>query len=202
MIFRPLEFLLSALLLLVAAMPSHAQETSGSDVLYPILVDGKWGLISEKGEVITPPSYDSLQGLRFPIPGCTDLRYAPNVLGANGPVAVAVFSGQVGMKWGFVDPSGEVVPPLYDEVYGFHDGIAAVSRDGKWGFIDPVGTEVISFNYDFASGFRDGVSVVMDDGWWGLIDRGGNLPRRSNSTKCAALSVKVIIEPLSSCTNS
>lgn len=155
-------------------MPSRAQETAGSGVLYPILVDGKWGFISEAGEVITPPRYDSLQGLRFPIPGCTDLRYAPNVLGADGPVAVAVFSGQAGMKWGFVGPSGEIVPPVYDKVYGFHDGVAAVFRNGKWGFIDAAGAEVISFKYDFASGFRDGVSVAMVDGWWGLIDRDGN----------------------------
>ena len=76
-------------------------------MLYPILVGRKVGLyLSEAGEVITPPSYDSLQGLRSPIPGCTDLRYAPNVLGADGSVAIAVFSGQAGMKWGFVGPSG------------------------------------------------------------------------------------------------
>ncbi|SFM07692.1 WG repeat-containing protein [Shimia aestuarii] len=172
--FRPLGLLLPCLLLLEAAMPSHAQETAGSGLLYPILVDGKWGFISEAGDVITPPSYDSLQGLRFPFPGCTDLRYAPNVLGADGPVAVAVSSGHVGMKWGFVGPSGEIVPPVYDMVYGFRDGVAAVSRDGKWGFIDATGAEVISFNYDYASGFREGASVVMVDGWWGLIADDGN----------------------------
>lgn len=174
MTIRPFGLVLLCLMALGAAMPVRAQESTGSSAIYPVLVDGKWGFISEAGDVIAPPSYDSLQGLRFTIPGCTDLRYASNVLGADGPVAVAVRAVSSGLKWGFVGPSGEIVPPVYDKVYGYHDGVAAVSRNGKWGFIDTSGSEVIPFDYDFASGFRGGVSVVMVDGWWGLIDRDGN----------------------------
>ncbi|GGE57880.1 WG repeat-containing protein [Actibacterium pelagium] len=169
--FSPLGLLISGFLALGAAFQGSAQDTPGKGVLYPILVDDKWGFISESGDVIAEPAYDSLKGLRFPIPGCTDLRFAPNVLGADGPVAVANFAGGAALKWGFVSAEGEIIPPGYDEVYGFHDGVAAVSREGKWGFIDTTGKDVIPFDYDFASGFRAGVSIVMVDGWWGLIDR-------------------------------
>lgn len=171
--FRAFWLIVACLLALGAALPTHAEENTGSGVIYPILEDGKWGFISEAGDVIAPSIYDSLQGLRFPIPGCTDLRYAPNVLGKDGPVAVAVRAGAGGLKWGFVDSSGEIVPPVYDKVYGYHDGVAAVSRNGKWGFIDTSGAEVIPFEFDFASGFRSSASAVMVDGWWGLIDRDG-----------------------------
>ena len=162
----------AALLVLVAALPAKSQDAD-SKALYPILIENKWGLISERGEVVAPATYDSIKGLWSPVPGCMDLRNTPNVLGADGPVVVGRHSGTRAIAWGFVGPKGEVVPPTYSEVYGFQDGIAAVSKREKWGFIDVTGAEVIPFKYDYASGFREGASAVMIDGWWGLIDREG-----------------------------
>ena len=65
-------------------------------------------------------------------------------------VGVAICSPAFGSEWtwdlysievddlrGFVDQSGHiVVPPIYDQVFSFREGLAAVKRDGKWGFID------------------------------------------------------------------
>lgn len=166
---RTICILLTGLIEVGSGLHANAQEDAGFQVLYPTFVDGKWGLISESGEVITEPTYDNLKDFRSPVPGCSELKFDSNFLGAEGPIAASS-----GGLWGFVGPGGEIIPPTYSEVYGFNDGIAAVSRGSKWGYIDATGAEVIAYKYDFASRFRNGASVVMVDDRWGLIDRDGN----------------------------
>jgi len=48
-----------------------------------------------------------------------------------------------------VSPVGAwVVPPKYDAVFDFHNGLARIQRHGLWGFIDRTGKEVIPPKYD------------------------------------------------------
>lgn len=52
-------------------------------------------------------------------------------------------------KWGFVDDAGNwVIPAVYDRVYSFEEGVAAVRFDGKRGFINPDGSWAIPPIYD------------------------------------------------------
>ena len=58
-------------------------------------LNGKWGIVNRKGEVILPVKYDNVPTLDF----------------SSGLVAV-----QLNGKWGFVNTEGkEVVPPMYNE---------------------------------------------------------------------------------------
>jgi hypothetical protein len=95
----------------------------------------------------------------------------------------------------------EVIPPKYDEVKNFSEGLAAVCvgnwidedvfySDGefagtvkrlvnqKWGFIDKTGAVVIPLIYDTAYSFSDGVAEVWLDGEWGFIDKTGSTVER------------------------
>jgi hypothetical protein len=59
----------------------------------------------------------------------------------------------------------------------FHDGLAAVTKDGKWGFIDKSGTLVIPLELDYGGAFQEGVRWIYDpyDGLYGAIDRSGEI---------------------------
>jgi hypothetical protein len=55
----------------------------------------------------------------------------------------------------------------------FHEGLAAVEKDGKWGYVDTLGTLVVPFQYDSVGHFSGGVSVVRISHKIGTIDKTG-----------------------------
>ena len=81
-------------------------------------------------------------------------------------------------RWGFIDTSGnEVVPPRYDYLGSFNEGLAAVRigdwEDGRWGFVDASGEEVVSPRYDFVLAFSGDLALVRVANRWSFIDRSG-----------------------------
>ena len=65
----------------------------------------------------------------------------------------------------------------YDALTSFHEGFAAVVKDGKWGYINSDGEEVIPCKYDGASPFSEGLACVYigdDDLSIEFIDEKGN----------------------------
>ena len=71
----------------------------------------------------------------------------------------------------------EIVPPKYDAVGNFSEGMAAVMLDGKWGFIDKTGKEVIPPIYSDVKDFSDGLAPVrggqVETFTIGFIDKTG-----------------------------
>lgn len=63
---------------------------------------------------------------------------------------------------------------FYPTMSSFHDGLAAVSKDGKWGYIDKNGNLAIPLQYDRAMDFREGKAAVLKDGKWGYIEKDGS----------------------------
>lgn len=63
---------------------------------------------------------------------------------------------------------------FYPTMSSFHDGLAAVSKDGKWGYIDKKGILAIPLQYDRAMDFREGKAAVLIDGKWGYIEKDGS----------------------------
>ncbi|MDR0859311.1 MAG: WG repeat-containing protein [Oscillospiraceae bacterium] len=107
---------------------------------------------------------------------------------------LALVQENQGGLWGFIDKSGNTVIPFeYDTppynygekrvtmfvneavVYGFTEGLAAVSKDGKSGYIDKNGNAVIPFIYDKAAPFSEGLAAVLLNEKWGFIDKNGNM---------------------------
>jgi hypothetical protein len=95
------------------------------------------------------------------------------------PVALPIW-GDNGMlesvAWGFIDNTGnEVVPPIYDRIYPFSDGLAMVTLDGKFGFVDINGDFIVPLGrYDGGNVFSEGVAVVSRGDETFLIDNKGN----------------------------
>lgn len=64
-------------------------------------------------------------------------------------------------NYGYLDETGkEVIPLIYQSVYDFSNGLAAVKKDGKWGYIDTNGKVVINFQYEYVDSFKNGKARV------------------------------------------
>lgn len=79
-------------------------------------------------------------------------------------------------KWGLMDNEGKiVVPPKYDRLTNFSQGLMAVKSDSLWGYINEQGEEVIPPQYQFAGAFSYGMARVISNGKWGYIDITGKI---------------------------
>jgi len=87
-------------------------------------------------------------------------------------------------KYGFIDRSGTyVIPPVFDRVSSFREGLAYAERDGKAGYINRQGETVIPFSFPVTHGdhigfdprFFNGLAVARGpSGTLGYIDTSGN----------------------------
>lgn len=80
-----------------------------------------------------------------------------------------------GGLWGYVSVNGHIIiEPIYEQAYGFSDGIAAVKLNGKWGFINAEGAIVVSCEYDeVESNFKGGKGELVRDGEVFVFDKSG-----------------------------
>lgn len=89
-----------------------------------------------------------------------------------------LFPAPIGATWGFIDNRGKVlIPPRFEAVLPFSEGLAAAKREGRWGYIDRTGSEVIPFRYRTAQSFHHGVAIVdtgLPDHPVGVIDPSGS----------------------------
>ena len=75
-------------------------------------------------------------------------------------------------KWGYMDESGtELIPPKYDWVGVFKEGLAVVSKNGRQGYIDKMGKVKIPLEYLEAEPFKDGYAIVMKNDKYGVINK-------------------------------
>lgn len=67
-------------------------------------------------------------------------------------------------KCGYIDKTGQtVIPFMYDDVYGWADGLGAVVLDGKCGLIDANNNIVLPLEYDDITSFDNGVCYAIKD---------------------------------------
>ncbi len=81
-----------------------------------------------------------------------------------------------GLFKGFINRDGEIiVPPVYDEVACFSEGLCGVKKENRWGFIDLSGNEVIPAIYDEISDFSCGLAATrkFDEDIVRYIDKNG-----------------------------
>lgn len=78
-------------------------------------------------------------------------------------------------KWGYKDwKDNVIVPPSYEEAFGFFEERACVEKDGKLGYIDRENNLVIDYKYDCATSFAEGLASVTVGEKTGYIDQDGN----------------------------
>lgn len=69
-------------------------------------------------------------------------------------------------KWGFIRLDGTwALPPAFEEVYSFHEELAAVRQGEKWGFINKKGTVVVPCIFDKVKNFKNGTARVEVGGY-------------------------------------
>lgn len=97
-------------------------------------------------------------------------HHTPGLIAVSG----AGLGDSVNHKWGLIDYNGNiVVPPKYDRLTDFCEGLMAVKSDSLWGFINQHGEEVIPPQYTEANKFSYGRAAVKSGGKWGYIDLSG-----------------------------
>lgn len=127
--------------------------------------NGKWGLVNEKGEAITPFIYDSIWEDYI-----VDMAEKPE---EKKELILVEKDG----KWGYIDRTGkEIIPCIYDdrlEYYG-RDRLAKSEKEGIVVFVDREGKEVRFEGYNIEESVED-IILVSKDGKYGCIDKDGNL---------------------------
>lgn len=123
--------------------------------------DMKFGFINDKGDEITPITYD----------------FAVAVGDGYGRVMMKGPSGNVwdDGRTGLVGKGGEITPPSYEAIHGFADGMFKAQKGGKYGYLDANGKEATGFVYEAAEDFSDGLGLVRLNGKYGFVDRTGKL---------------------------
>lgn len=85
--------------------------------------------------------------------------------------------------YGFADNKTWVVPPTYNYLDRFEEGIALVKLNNKWGYINKLGKAVIPIQFDKAYSFRNGYAEAEMGTEKYIIDRSGKTVLRYSSLK-------------------
>lgn len=86
---------------------------------------------------------------------------------------------------GFIDAQGDwVIPPRFDDVGPFMEGLAAARQGERWGYVDVRGDWVIEPQFGDADPFSEGLAQVKIGDQYAFIDSRGNQPfdRRFQAT--------------------
>ncbi|HEX7578228.1 MAG TPA: WG repeat-containing protein, partial [Verrucomicrobiae bacterium] len=155
--------------LFTVAMFSATTVCTAASILYPVVVNGRWGFVNKSGETVINPQFDRAEVFAEGL--------APVKMG----------------RWGYVDASGKVViNPQFDKADVFSEGLAAVKLGGggpapydprpfapfggggRYGYINPEGKFIINPQFDDAGPFSGGLAAVKM-GHWGFVDKTGKV---------------------------
>ena len=147
---------------------------SFSEGLAAVKLNDKWGFIDKMGNEVIPLQYNSVDSFSdgFALVRDSEVEkiidkynrvyyngFRPFVLRRSFKNGFMPFWQS--FKYGFFNKEMKiVVPPKYDEVCNFCEGLAAVRLGDKWGYINEYGIEVIPLVYDYVSPFDGGVAEV------------------------------------------
>lgn len=152
---------------------------------YPVEINGKWGFVSERGQVSIPAIFDWVElfheGLAMASKdgkvgfidkqgqAAVPFRYDAAELFINGLAVV-----ERGGLYGAVDRSGKVqVPFEYEELGDFVGELTFATKEEKVGYVNQKGKEVIDFKYDFGTTFKNGFAKVAIDNMYGVVNTTG-----------------------------
>ena len=132
-----------------------------------VMKNNLWGLFGIENHQLT-----MIPNVAFLGP-CMDNRCKINVGGRYDKNDKKTTGG----LWGYVSPDGQIViEPIYEQVFAFHDGVAAVKQNKKWGFIDINGAMIVPCEYDKVEhSFYNGQGSVIKDDIVFVFDKNGCL---------------------------
>ncbi len=127
----------------------------GTQQLATIKLNGKFGCINKRGDIVIQPKWDYIQQDR-----------------KSNIILVRKDS-----LYGFIDKKDRItINPQYKEADIFSEGLAPVSNGNKYGFINTKGDTIIPFIYDDVfMGFMNGLSDVTINDSSGYINKSGEI---------------------------
>jgi hypothetical protein len=176
----------------------YTGDVKGTMSLYSVVLDGKFGIIDEKDNILIPCNFESIKLNN--IKNEEWLFFAKKngktgILNSKGGWIVQPqyddivsgsyysedkFTASKNGKWGVISINNEVLVDFkYDikiDGFGYYE-FTQVTKDGKVGLIDKAGKEVIIPQYDWMQGQfgTDGLMIVMINRKYGMIDRQDNV---------------------------
>lgn len=156
----------------------------------PVMVDGNWGFIDLDGHLVIPAKYDWTGGFSeglAPVRTGDDAGYINTsgelVIGRGGGHfngGLAHFYDAASRKFGYIDVHGQVrIPPKYELVHPFSDGLAAVAKDiNHWGYIDANDNIVVDFTLESAWPHSEGLGPCSVAGDGHYYDTNGKVVLR------------------------
>ncbi len=124
-----------------------------SDGIAPFKRNNKWGLITEEGKELLPPTFDLIESIE----------------NDNWPFMSS-------NKWGLLSKEGEIIiKPQFDGIRGFYNGQAACRKGELWGAINRNGDWVISPQFSELGELRDGLNAAQKNELYGFIDEKGKV---------------------------
>lgn len=150
---------------------------------FEVVLNGKYGLINTKGELVLSPSYDYLGVMENGILANKEDKYS--LMNLNGEEILLIEEENLNIiskeliaikgendKYGiFMNDGTAISDYIYDKTSGEDSGLICVSIDGKSGYINKDTMKVvIPIIYDYVQGFIDGAAKVGLNGKMGLID--------------------------------
>ena len=128
--------------------------------LAPVMKEGKWGFINNRGSTVIPFIFDDVLPQHFKF-----------------GLAAAKLEG----RWGFIDHSGFfAINPVYEEVRPFAEGLAPVRVEHRWGLIDLGGRLRLPPTWDEVGQFVNGLAPARLNGQAGYINSSGGGPSPPN----------------------
>lgn len=126
-------------------------------LLIPIVKNGKYGFINNRGEIIVDCLYDEIKG---------------TFLNEENIVAV-----RINKKWSVIDSNGtELLDFKYSHIWPSKDStLATLQTYNACEVVDTFTNETIinSGKYDYIEGFRFGFARVKNNGKWGVVNSKG-----------------------------
>ena len=157
---KMITYYLAVALVLLLSFNVLGQATD-SDVLLPIVQNGRMGYISNTGEIRIKPQFEISSFMGIPV--LSDFR--------EGLAAV-----KLNKKIGYINASGQIViAAQFKDGREFSEGLAAVKIDDKWGYVDKRGSLVITTQFKYVGDFSEGLAQVEIGGKLGYIDKAGKI---------------------------
>ena len=131
--------------------------------LYPIRVNGKWGYMNSKKEVVIDCKFDKAEDFN------DGFAIVERRVTDEGEYSTRTLIG-------FIDEKGMMLMDInYYRALPFSDDIALVMKDDKYGYIDKTGKEIIPLQYEDAAMFSEGLAAVKVNGKNGFINKQGKM---------------------------
>lgn len=147
----------------VIPLNKYEEVHSFSNGLAAVKLNGKWGFIDKKGEIIIEPQYIDC------IIKSDELTRVNTVFSEE----IAFVKNNEG--FGGIDTKGNnIIPFSYTKAKPFSEGLANVKYEYKWGVIDKGNNTIVGNNYQDIEPFSRGIAKAQNElGNWFFIDMNG-----------------------------